>query len=134
MTEVERKMQLTRFIREENALNRMKLKNREHILYGNGKPQYRDEELPLVYDGYLEEGEIGSIRPVQPADSSGFGFRAVLAVLLFAAVVYLDRTGVMFNGQFVAQVIARQVAISDEGKLIDFVSNFPYTLSDENEE
>ncbi|MDO4332119.1 MAG: hypothetical protein Q4C58_05455 [Eubacteriales bacterium] len=134
MTDVERKIQLTRFIREENALNRMKLKNREHILYGNGKQQYGDDDLPLVYDGYLEEGEFGAVRPAQPAGGSTLGLRIVLAVLLFAAVVYLDRTGVMIDGQFAAQVIARQIAVSDEGKLIDFVSNFPYTLSDENEE
>lgn len=134
MTEVERKMQLTRFIREENAINRMKLKNREHILYGNGKPQYQNDEIPLVYDGYLEEGEFGPVPAAQPGGVSGFGLRAVLAVLIFAAVVYMDRRGVMYNGRFVAQEIARQVAVSDEGKLIDFVSNFPYTLSDENEE
>lgn len=134
MTEVERKMQLTRFIREENAINRMKIRNRESILYGNGKPQLNQEELPLVHDGYLSEDEFGTMRTGQTAAQSTFGLRVILAILLFAAVVYLDRNGIIFNGELAASVIARQVAVSDEGKLINFVSNFPYSLSDENEE
>lgn len=131
MTEVERKMQLTRFIREENAMNRMKVKNRENILYGNGKTQFGKEELPLVYDGYLGEEEFAL---QQPAPVSTFGLRILLAVLLFAAVVYLDRNGINLGGELAAQVIARQVAASDEEKLIDFVNNFTYSLSGEEKE
>lgn len=134
MTEVERKMQLTRFIREENAVNRMKVRNREDILYGSPKGQYAKGELPLFYDGQL--GEDGSYVPAsqQAAGNSSFGLRVLLAVLLFGAVVYMDKTGTNFNGELAAQVIARQVIASDEGKLIDFVQNFPYTLSDKKTE
>lgn len=120
MTEVERKMQLTRFIREENAMNRMKIKNRENILYGNGKAQYNKEDFPPVYDGYLAESEF-AVQP-QPTGSSSFGLRVILALLLFGAVVYLDRTGINFNGELAAQVIARQVTASDEAELLDFVT------------
>lgn len=133
MTEVERKMKLTRFIREENAMNRMKIKNRENILYGNGKAQYNKEELPLVYDGYLKDDEFAMGTQSAEAGST-FGLRVVLAILLFGAVVYLDRNGINFNGELAAQVIARQVTASDEGKLIDFVSNFTYILSDDDEQ
>ncbi len=135
MTEVEKKMQLTRFLREENAMNRMKVRNREDILYGGKKTQYNGkEELPLVYDGYLENGEYGLSRPEQAAGTSTFGLRVMIAVLLFGAVVYLDKKGINLGDELAAQVIARQVAVSDEGKLIDFVSKFPYTLSDEDSE
>ena len=34
MTDVERKIRLTRFLREENAVNRMQMRSREEILYG----------------------------------------------------------------------------------------------------
>ncbi len=37
MTDVERKLELTRFLREEDRTNRMKIKTRENILYGTGK-------------------------------------------------------------------------------------------------
>lgn len=134
MTEVERKMQLTRFIRQENAMNRMKIKNRESILYGTGNPQFSKEELPLVHDGYLSEDEYGAMRTERNTSQSTFGLRVILAILLFAAVVYLDKNGIIFNGELAAQVIARQVAVSDEEKLIDFVSNFSSSLSDEEKE
>ena len=37
MTDTERKLELTRYLRQEQNLNRMKVKNREEILYGSGK-------------------------------------------------------------------------------------------------
>lgn len=133
MTEVERKIQLTRFIREENAMNRMKIKNRENILYGSGKPQFDREELPLVYDGYLSEDEFGALRSDRTAPPSTFGLRVILAILLFGAVVYLDRNGIVFNGELAAQTIARQVSVSAEGNLIDFINEFPYSKTDDEQ-
>lgn len=127
-------MQLTRFIREENAMNRMKIKNRENILYGNGKLPSGKSELPLVYDGFLGEDEFGAMRSDQDVPQSTFGLRVLLAIFLFAAVVYLDKNGILFRGELAAQAIARQVAVSDEGKLIDFVSSFPDPFSDDSEE
>ena len=35
MTDTERKLELTRYLRQEQNLNRMKVKNREEILYGS---------------------------------------------------------------------------------------------------
>ena len=37
MEDAERKLELTRYLRQEQNLNRMKVKNREEILYGSGK-------------------------------------------------------------------------------------------------
>ena len=37
MEDAERKLELTRYLRQEQNLNRMKVKNREDILYGTGK-------------------------------------------------------------------------------------------------
>lgn len=123
MTEVERKIALTRFLREENAMNRMKMKNREEILYGSGKAAFGGkEELPLVYDGYLGEEYPGMVQPFE--HHSTFGLRMALAVLLFGAVIYLDKTGASLNGQPVAAMISSQVDISMEGKLADFISRF----------
>lgn len=133
MTEVERKIQLTRFIREENAMNRMKIKNRENILYGSGKLQFDREELPLVHDGYLSEDEFGALRSDRTAPQSTFGLRVILAILLFGAVVYLDRNGIVFNGELAAQTIARQVRVSAEGNLIDFINEFPYFKTDDEQ-
>ena len=123
MTEVERKIALTRFLREENAMNRMKMKNREEILYGSGKTSFGGrEELPLVYDGYLGEEDFGLTQPSE--HHSTLGLRMALAILLFSAVLYLDKTGASFNGQPVSAMISSQVDISMEGKLADFISRF----------
>lgn len=127
MTDTERKLQLTRFIRQENAANRMKLKNREDILYGNKKTFRDQEEMPLYYDGHLGEEEYYINRP-QDAPHSTFGFRLVLAVLLFAAVVYMDKNQTALFGQPACEVIARQVGAETDEKLIDFMKNISYSF------
>lgn len=121
MTEMERKLQLTRFLREENTVNRMKMRSREEILYGTGKPLSGKEELPLVYGGHLGEDDFGLVQ--QPTvHRSTFGLRMALALLLFGAVIYMDKTGTVLNGEPAAQVISGQVSISMEEKLLDFVN------------
>lgn len=54
MEDAERKLELTRYLRQEQNLNRMKVKNREDILYGTGKNSemlYGDDGLELAeYD------------------------------------------------------------------------------------
>lgn len=123
MTDLERKLQLTRFLREESAINRMKMRNREEILYGNPKAVLGKEELPLVYDGPLE-------RDGYPPSSGGslrrslFGVRLALALVLFGAVVYLDKTGTMLGDEPAAQVIARQVTVSSEDRILEFFGQF----------
>lgn len=123
MTEAERKLQLTRFLREENAMNRMKMKSREEILYGTGKPLSGKEELPLVYEGHLGEDGFGLMQQA-PMRHSTFGIRLALALILFGAVIYMDKTGASLNGRPAAQVISGQVSISMEEKLLDFVNSF----------
>ena len=58
MEDVERKLELTRYLRQEQNLNRMKVKNREDILYGTGKNSemlYGDDGLELAeYDRIRE--------------------------------------------------------------------------------
>ena len=54
MEDAERKLELTRYLRQEQNLNRMKVKNREDILYGTGK----NSEMLYGDDG-LESGSRG---------------------------------------------------------------------------
>lgn len=105
MTDIERKLELTRFLREENRANRMKIKNREEILYGTGKPSDYKDSIPLSYDGYpgVPIMETAAAKAVHP---SGFGVRAVLAGLLFGAIIYLDKNEINWRGEPVAEVIS----------------------------
>ena len=87
----EKKMELARYIREENLGNRLKLRQRENILYG------REPQMPLFEKGQLAEtdGLSGYGKPAGeagPQDSamSSFKYRMVLAVLLFVGFLLCD--------------------------------------------
>lgn len=121
MTELERRLKLTRFLREENAENRVRMKNREEILYGSGKP-LDHQELPLVYEGYLNE--TGYMPDAPSPARSGFRLRAVLALLLLGLVVYTDQKGTNIAGQNVSALIRQQLSISMEDKLLDFAEGW----------
>lgn len=90
----EKKMELARFIREENMGNRLKLRQRESILYG------KDAPLPLFERGQLTEPNAlsGSNAPTgetgMPEGATGsFKYRMALAVLLFVAYLLCDTKG-----------------------------------------
>ena len=109
MEDVERKLELTRYLRQEQNLNRMKVKNREDILYGTGKNSemlYGDDGLELAeYDRIREQGHKGPM----------FGLRLAVSLMLFAGVIYLDKNQIDWNGQSAVAVISRQLETSVMG-------------------
>ena len=121
MTELERRLKLTRFLREENAENRVRMKNREEILYGSGKP-LDPQELPLVYEGYLNE--TGYVPDAPSPVRSSLRLRAALALLLLGLVVYTDQKGTNIAGQNVSALIRQQLSVSMEDKLLELAEGF----------
>ena len=108
MEDAERKLELTRYLRQEQNLNRMKVKNREEILYGSGKGNetlygYGDAE-PADYPctGNAEQGHKGPL----------FGLRLAICLILFAGVIYLDKNQIDWKGQSAVTVINRQLETS----------------------
>ena len=103
MADAERKLELTRYLRQEQNINRMKVKNREDILYGTGKNSemlYGDEGLELAeYDRIREQGYKGPM----------FGLRLAVSLILFAGVIYLDKNRIAWQGQNATEVISRQL-------------------------
>ncbi len=87
----EKRMELARYIREENLGNRLKLRQREHILYGKESPMplYEkgllngDESLPGYGNAENGEGIPGNA-------TSGFKYRMALSVLLFVGFLLCD--------------------------------------------
>lgn len=84
-------MELARHIREENLGNRLKLRQREHILYGKESP------MPLYEKGLLtrEEGMPGYGNAengdgIPGSATSGFKYRMALSVLLFVGFLLCD--------------------------------------------
>ena len=109
MEDVERKLELTRYLRQEQNLNRIKVKNREDILYGTGKNSemlYGDDGLELAeYDRIREQGHKGPM----------FGLRLAVSLMLFAGVIYLDKNQIDWKGQSAVAVISRQLETSVMG-------------------
>ena len=106
MEDAERKLELTRYLRQEQNLNRMKVKNREDILYGTGKNSemlYGDDGLELAeYDRIRQQGHKGPM----------FGLRLAISLILFACVIYLDKNQIDWKGQSAVAVINRQLETS----------------------
>lgn len=85
----EKRMELARYIREENLGNRLKLRQRENILYG------KETRMPLYEKGFLSETEgfAGCSMPEAEKtipSTGGFKYRMVLAVLLFVGFLLCD--------------------------------------------
>lgn len=90
---LEKKMALAQYIREENQGNRMKIRQREHILYGT-------DTQPSLYDrGKLISAEQNygnqpSEDGIVPVFSMGtFKYRMILAILLFVGFLLCDTGG-----------------------------------------
>lgn len=89
---LDKKMALAQYIREENHGNRMKIRQRERILYGT------DTQPPLYDTGRLQSAE----QQENPASDSGmnwgfpagtFKYRMILAILLFVGFLLCDTGG-----------------------------------------
>ena len=90
---LEKKMQLAQYIRAENHGNRMKIRQRERILYGT------DTQPPLFDKGWFPDAASPyENNPSQPQQDeamlvfppSTFRYRMILAVLLFAGFLLCD--------------------------------------------
>lgn len=84
-------MELARYIREENLGNRLKLRQREHILYGKESP------LPLYEKGLLNGdeslpgyGNTENSEGLPGNATNGFKYRMALSVLLFVGFLLCD--------------------------------------------
>lgn len=86
---MEKKMKLAQYIRAENMDNRMKIRQREKILYGTESAlplwdrgeSFRREEYPLP-DGYPDNSP--------PDSGSTFRLRMAVAILLFIGFLLCD--------------------------------------------
>lgn len=85
---VERKMKLAQYIRAENMDNRMKIRQREKILYGTeAMPPLWNKGEPLRMREYMENGE-GTEEPAP--ESNTFRLRMAAAILLFIGFLLCD--------------------------------------------
>lgn len=87
-TTPEKRVELARYIREENMGNRVKLRQRENILYGRNLHMPSDDKS-LFSDAALTGGAQGDY--ITNGISTGsFKYRMTLAVLLFVGFLLCD--------------------------------------------
>lgn len=90
---LEKKMALAQYIRAENHGNRMKIRQRENILYGtNSQPPLFDKgRLQMTQPQYEENPEENGM--VQPFTVSTFKYRMIVAIVLFVGFLLCDTGG-----------------------------------------
>lgn len=128
----ERRLELVRYIREENNRNRMRMRTRENILYGKRKDTLTDS-----YTGHYEECSYEARQPLAEEETdkasgkvfSGLWVRTLLATVLFAVYIILD-----FSGGSVLSVnsdaIHAHISENYAPNVIDFMQEITYTLND----
>lgn len=94
---VEKKMALVQYIRQENLDNRMRVRQRERILYGAGSP------LPLwdkgKYNLDMAKEQEQALDPYEhsygrePGYTGTFKYRMIIAILLFVGFLVFDTNG-----------------------------------------
>lgn len=91
---LEKKMELARCIREENLGNRVKIRQREQILYGKNTqvPLYDKQSFSGIHDA-LSYGESQENDAMPGSSMGSFKYRMVLAVFLFVGFLICDTNG-----------------------------------------
>lgn len=85
----EKRMELARYIREENMGNRWKLRQREHILYGKETQPPLFEKNPYAETGGAY-GMLAGEREGTNSVTGSFKYRMTLAILLFVGFLLCD--------------------------------------------
>ena len=100
---LDKKLALAQYIREENLGNRMKIRQRERILYG------KDSQPPLYDNGRLQSVERQDNQPSENGVNFGFPagtfkYRMILAILLFVGFLLCDTGGDKIGSYTTAEI------------------------------
>lgn len=117
---LDKKLALAQYIREENHGNRMKIRQRERILYG------RDTQPPLYDSGRLQlmeqQENLSSESGVNWGFPAGtFKYRMILAILLFVGFLLCDTGGDKIGNYTTTEI--HNMIMADSFHLYDAESN-----------
>ena len=130
-----RKMELTRLIREENRINRGRIREREEILYGKKHPSDEPDPSADYFDEYDRYGSMNTELPQSPGEApmSSFGLRFFLAVLLFCVYFACKATDSHILGADAAameEAVAGNMPVYIDVKIDDIIRRFTSSLSE----
>lgn len=117
---LDKKLALAQYIREENLGNRMKIRQRERILYG------RDTQPPLYDSSRQQPVEQRENQPSENGMNFGFPagtfkYRMILAILLFVGFLLCDTGGDKIGSYTTAEI--HNMIIADTFHLYDGEGN-----------
>lgn len=137
----DQKLELLHHIRMENQNDRLRMRQREQILYGNGitgqipvKSIMEDERVYVspAYGRRNEEWMRGDSWTVRNEKRFGGGFRIrmMMAVLLFGIYLFQEhgyiKTGL--SSRQLTEVLNKDFSPNPEEMFFDFENSFPYTI------
>lgn len=117
---LEKKMELARCIREENLGNRVKIRQREQILYGKNTqmPLYDKRSFSGINEA-LSYGEPQENDAISGNSMGSFKYRMMLAVFLFVGFLICDtngsKIGTYSTGEVYDMILADTFHLYDEG-------------------
>lgn len=134
MDNIERRLELIKMMRSEQAENIGRIRKRERILYPNRKPSYMEETDMGGFSGstfggfrYTETDEVGYDR--KKGTDCGFYVRLGICMGLFLTFVYMETRNISFFGishDEIQTVIAETIDMNS----FAFMEQFPYTLEE----
>lgn len=131
MDNIERRLELIKMMRSEQAENIGRIRKRERILYPDRKPSYLDEtntgKLFSFSDRYAETNEDDP--NMKTRSDYGFYMRLGICTGLFLLFVYMETQNISYFGISHEQI---QTAISEtiDVNSFAFMEQFPYTLEE----
>lgn len=114
----ERRLELVRSVREEQARNQQAMRHREAIMYGTNNGTY--------YDTYQNPQPSGTNTP-ESGSYAGFKLRFIITLILIA-LFWLGSKNEWEIGGYNSTRIAETICESTNS--IDFTTLFPYTLEE----
>ena len=131
MDNIERRLELIKMMRSEQAENIGRIRKRERILYPDRKPSYMEEmnadRAFGLSDRYTENDE--NLMNVHTKPDYGFYMRLGICMGLFFLFIYMETQNVSYFGISHEQI---QTAIAEtiDVNSFAFMEQFPYTLEE----
>ena len=134
MDNIERRLELIKMMRNEQAENIGRIRKRERILYPNRKPSYLAEADMGGFVGnsfagfrYTETNEEG--QEIKQKTDYGFYVRLGICMGLFLTFVYMESRNISFWG-ISHNEIQTAIAETIDVNSFAFIEQFPYTLKE----
>ncbi|MGL5260139.1 MAG: hypothetical protein ACRC7V_08520 [Lachnospiraceae bacterium] len=125
--DIEKKLDLIRYIRNEEKNNHTTMRMREHILYG---PIHEKQNDSYSYLEHMKKTENTNAESSEDKihTFSTLRFRFFIAVFIFLSFFYIELNDIsigIITSNWIVELIDRPF----DTKFIDFIEEFPYTLT-----